>query len=218
MVAGMLMMPSTGAQLFWQFANQSYNSGLNYANRSGSSVSNKELATNYGMAVGTAMGLAASLKYLAKVGPPMVQKIGAKPWAVPYVSVALSGAANIYFTRRNEIERGVPVTTEDGTEVGISRTAAKQGVFQTIVSRGLFLPLPVLVLPPLLVSGFRRLPGLSNPRLRVPLELGAVTVCLCGALPAAIAAFPQRLELAAKDLEPKFHKYGDVKLFVNKGL
>ena len=197
---------------------------LNYANRSGTAVSTEELLKNYGMAVAGAMGLAASLKYAAKVGPPVIQTLGAKPWAVPYLTVALSGSSNIFFTRRSEMEQGVPVCLEDGTVVGTSRAAAQTAVFQTVLSRGLGLPLPVLVLPPLLVSGLTRLPGLGHPRLRVPLELAAVTASLAGALPLAISAFPQRIEMDAMSLEPKFHSISDktgarvTKLYSNKGL
>jgi len=49
-----------------------------------------------------------------------------------YVSVALSGAANIYFSRRVEIEQGVTVCSLDGTELGVSQEAAKQGILQTV--------------------------------------------------------------------------------------
>ena len=80
---------------------------------------------NYAMAVTGAMGLTASLKYAAKVGPPVVQRLGAKPWAVPYLAVALSGSANIFFTRMSEMDRGVPVSLEDGTVVGTSKAAAR---------------------------------------------------------------------------------------------
>jgi len=41
--------------------------------------------------------------------------------------------------------------------------------------------------------------------LQAPLELVAVTACLSCALPAAIAAFPQKLALATASLEPRFH-------------
>ena len=224
MVAGMLVTQSMGGQLFFQWLNQTYNSGLNYANRAGSEVSTEKLVTNYALAVGSACGLAASLKHATKVGPPMIQKLGAKPWAIPYLSVGLSGAANIYFSRRGEIETGVPVCRADGVVVGTSGEAAKQGIFQTVVSRGLGLPLPVLVLPPLLVGAVSKLPGLGSPRMKAPLELAAVTVCLCGALPAAIAAFPQKLELSAASLEPRFHNLKDADgnavttLYSNKGL
>lgn len=44
-IAGMLATTSVPGQLFWQFANQTYNSALNYANRAGASVSTEELAT-----------------------------------------------------------------------------------------------------------------------------------------------------------------------------
>ena len=223
-VAGMLATSSVPGQLFWQFTNQTYNSGLNYANRAGASVSTTELFTNYGLAVGTACGLAAALKHVSTTGPPMIRKLGAKPWAIPYLSVAAAGAANIYFSRRGELEQGVQVCREDGTAMGVSQEAAKQGLLQTIASRGIALPLPLLVLPPVLVGAVSRLPGLGSPRLKAPLELAAVTVALCGAVPAAIALFPQKLALDPTSLESRFHNLTDSEgkkvkmLFSNKGL
>jgi hypothetical protein len=225
-VAGMLMSTSVPATLFFQFTNQTYGSALNYANRAGGAeVSTSDLATNYALAVGSACGLAYGLGHWVKVGPPLVRHLGTKPWAVPYASVALAGAANIYFSRRNELATGVPVCLADGTEVGLSQAAAQQGVLQTVASRGLLLPLPLLVLPPLLVAGASRLPGLGSPRLKVPLELVAITACLFVALPGCIAAFPQKLELAVTSLEPRFRALKDPKtgqpvttLFSNKGL
>ncbi|GMI33463.1 hypothetical protein TeGR_g6969 [Tetraparma gracilis] len=224
-VAGMLATSSVQGQLFWQWANQTYNSGLNYANRAGGDVDTTEIATNYGLAVGTACGLAAALKRFATTGPPLIRRLGAKPWAIPYLSVAAAGSANIYFSRRSELTQGVQVCREDGTAVGVSQEAAKQGLIQTIASRGVALPLPLLVFPPLLVSGMSRLPGLGSPRLKAPLELAAVTVALCGAVPAAIALFPQKLELDPKSLEPRFQNVVDpatnkpvTSLFANKGL
>ncbi len=223
-VAGMLATTSVQGQLFWQFTNQTYNSGLNYANRAGSTVSTTELATNYGLAVGVACGLSAALKHVATTGPPIIRKLGAKPWAIPYIAVASAGAANIYFSRRGELEQGVAVSREDGTPVGVSQEAAKQGLLQTIASRGIALPLPLLVLPPILVGAASKLPGLGNPRLKAPLELAAVAVALCGAVPGAIALFPQKLALEPKSLEPRFHNLTDsagqpvTVLFSNKGL
>lgn len=226
MVAGMLMSTSVPAALFFQWTNQTYNSALNYANRAGGAeVSTADLATNYALAVGSACGLAYGLSHWVKVGPPLVRHLGTKPWAVPYLSVALAGSANIYFSRRNELTAGVPVCFADGTEVGLSQAAAQEGLLQTVASRGLLLPLPLLVLPPLLVAGASRLPGLGSPRLKVPLELVAITAALVVALPGCIAAFPQKLELAVSSLEPRFQALNDpatgqpvTTLFSNKGL
>jgi hypothetical protein len=227
MVAGMLMLStSVPAAMFFQWSNQTYNSAINYANRAGGAeVSTTDLATNYGLAVGSACGLAYGLSHWVKVGPPIVRHLGTKPWAIPYASVGMAGAANIYFSRRNELTTGVPVCFADGSEAGLSQAAAQQGLVQTIASRGLLLPLPLLVLPPLVVTAVQRLPGLGSPRLKVPLELGAITACLVVALPGCIAAFPQTLELSTSSLEPRFHGLKDpangqavTKLYSNKGL
>ena len=223
-IAGMLSTTSVPGQLFWQWWNQTYNSALNYANRGGGTVTTQELATGYGLAVGSACSLAWALKWAAANGPPLVQKLGTKPRAIPYVTVAMAGAANIYFSRRVEIEQGVAVCLDDGTEVGVSQEAAKQGVLQTVLSRGLFLPLPVLVLPPLLMGGLGKAGLPVTGRMKLPMELICITVCLTAALPACIAAFPQRLELDTDSLEPRFHALTDAsggkvaKLYSNKGL
>ena len=223
-VGGMLLSSSVGGQLLFQWINQTYSAGLNYGNRSGTNVDTQSMMINYGLAVSSAMGVTAGLKKAAALAPLSLQRIATHPTTIPYIAVASAGAANIYFTRRSEIESGIPVSLEDGTEVGTSQVAAQQAVLQTVLSRGVLRPLPVLALPPLITAGMRRLPFLHNPRLAVPLELFAVTISLAGALPLSIAAFPQRLELSAASLEPRFHHLEDRsgkparKLYSNKGL
>jgi len=38
---------------------------------------------SYALAVGSACGLAYGLKKAANAGPPAIQRLGAKPWAIP---------------------------------------------------------------------------------------------------------------------------------------
>lgn len=221
LVAGMLTSTGVAGTIFWQWANQSYNSALNYANRSGSEISMEEIATSYGIAVGTSVSIAMTFRWLGKNGPKPVRKIASIPFVVPYMAVASAGAANVYFSRRPELKTGVPVTTLAGDEVGISKEAARQGVTQTILSRSLGLPVPVLILPTMIMSV---VPKSIGPGPLMFAELAAITAALCIALPGAIAIFPQRLELDTHSLEPEFHNLLDkegnkiTKLYSNKGL
>jgi len=197
---GMLASTSAAGGVFWQVVNQSYNSMLNYANRSGSDVSAEEMATSYCAAV--------------------VRRV---PVLVPYLAVAGAGAANVYASRRAEIANGVPVFDAHGNRVGVSREAAKLGVYKTILTRSLGLPLPVLVLPPVVAAAV--VPAAAPRGARIAFDLVVITACLAGALPLTIAAFPQHMELDAASLEPEFRNLRDavtgepVKvLFANKGL
>jgi hypothetical protein len=220
-VAGMLNATSIRGTLFWQWANQSYNSATNYANRSGASLSTAEIATSYGIAVGTSCGLALAFRWLGANGPLLFRKVAQVPFVVPYVAVAAAGGANVYFSRKPEIENGVMVRDEQGRELGVSREAGLQGVVKTILSRSLGLPVPVMVLPALVMAA---LPKTLSPRALVLAELLAITGALCVALPLTLAIFPQRLELDPLSLEPQFHNLVDekghkvTKVYSNKGL
>ena len=96
----------------------------------------------------------------------------------------------------------------------MSKKAGQHGVLLTILSRSILLPLPLLTVPPAIMSLVR--PHIKNKRMLLLAELGAVTVALGGAVPATIALFPQTVELAGSSLEPEFHKHPHV--YSNKGL
>ncbi len=81
-------------------------------------------------------------------------------------------------------------------------------------------------MPPLIMSAIEGVwPALrSNPRLRVPVEVGVVASSLWMGLPAAIGLFPQDCEMSVKDLEPRFQGLKDkngqpiTTVYFNKGL
>jgi tricarboxylate carrier len=221
---GMLSSTSPMASVFWQWVNQSYNSCLNYANRSGTSSSSSEIAQSYVLAVSTAIGISYGVGKLGEKGPKPIRSLVRRvPFIVPYLAVAGAGAANVYASRRTEILHGIPVYDSSGNQLGISKEAARQGVFKTIVTRSLTLPLPVLVLPPIITQA--ALPVQSTPQTRLLFELTIITMCLAGALPLTIAMYPQNLELSVDVLEPEFKQLKDSKtgkpiekVFCNKGL
>jgi len=221
LVAGMLNAQSVSTTLFWQWANQSFNSATNYANRSGSDMSMKEIMTSYGIAVGTSCGLALGFRWLGNHGPTLFRKATKIPFVVPYISVAGAGAANVFFSRKPEIENGVMIKDASGRDLGISKEAGKQGVMKTILSRSLGLPIPVLVVPSVAMA---MLPKTLPKRTLVVAELIAITSSLCFALPATLAIFPQKMELSTTSLEPEFQNLKDTegnpieKVYCNKGL
>jgi hypothetical protein len=56
---------SLGMQMFWQWYNQSYNVAVNYANRNeAGTLTDAQLATGYGAAVGAACGTAYGMSKL----------------------------------------------------------------------------------------------------------------------------------------------------------
>ena len=85
--------------------------------------------------------------------------------------------------------------------------------------------MPVLLLPHFIMSTLGRLRLLpQNPRLKVGLELLVITGSLAGALPVALACFPQKASFTVEELEPQFRNLKDAKgrkievLYTNKGL
>ena len=77
--AGMLLSGTGAKQLFWQWLNQSYNAGFNFANRNASvPVNPTALALSYGVATGVACGMSFAL---GKVVDGLVARAGGKAGA-----------------------------------------------------------------------------------------------------------------------------------------
>lgn len=194
-----LMVTATGmpAQLFLQWLNQTYNSACNYFNRGGETVAWKSLAEAYGLAVAASCSLAYGfgqvcakivaafdpatptlpLSYsclfatlqLVKKGPPVFRRAGV---LIPLVSVAAANVSNVVLTRKNEVTDGVPVTDSNGDVVGISKKAGINAVAQTAISRGALVPMAVLLLPPVVMGGLKRIKMMpTNPRAKLVAEV-----------------------------------------------
>lgn len=224
--AGLLLPnPSIAGIIFWQWANQSVNVAINWANANKSTeMSIQETATAYGTAVtasvGVALGLTKAVKSL-RVSPSLASTLGR---LVPFAAVASASSLNVFLMRRKEMTEGINVTDENGNIVGSSTKAGFQAVSQVAVSRVLT-AFPALVLPPLILSRLETMRFMQyNPRLAIPINLGLITLALVTALPCAIATFPQIGQLPVSELEAKFHNLQDKQgnpithVYYNKGL
>ena len=172
----------------------------NYVNRSGASVDWAQLAQAYGLAVGVSCGIAVGARKLVEAGPPAVKRLGI---AVPYAAVVCAGGANVAFTRMPEMQTGVPIADEEGTVLGISKAAAVTSVTKTVMSRNVCLPIAPMLLPPLAMAAIRTVVPVSG------VAAVVAETCLCGAsifgaLPLAIAIFPQEISIPVSSLEPEF--------------
>lgn len=226
-IAGMLMSPPTILNTaFWQWINQSYNAGFNFSNRSASSPqSTSEIGTAYlsasSISVGTAVGLNELVKRSTSLSPGARGVVKA---VVPFVAVASAGVANMLLMRRKEAIDGIDVRDEHGNLVGRSPAAGKICLSQVALTR-VILPVPILILPPLVMHFVGKRPLLaSNPRLKMLTELLVISGAIWGALPFAIATFPQTMSVETSKLEPRFHEMRTPKgepikvLYYNKGV
>ncbi|XP_051473326.1 sideroflexin-5 isoform X2 [Apus apus] len=199
-VVGLLLPNQTLAStVFWQWLNQSHNACVNYANRNATKV-----------------GLNVLIQRANKFTPAtrlLIQRF------VPFPAVASANICNVVLMRHTELEEGIDVLDNNGNIVGSSRIAAKHALLETALTR-VVLPMPILVLPPIIMSVLEKTSLLrSRPRMVLPVQS---LVCLAAfglALPLAISLFPQMSEIETSRLEPEIAMATTSKTVVyNKGL
>ncbi len=216
--AGMLLSGPGAAQVFWQWANQSYNAGFNYANRNASvPMDTKALALSYGVATGVACGMSFGL---GKVVQGLQGRMGgaagaAQPLSLklltrglPWLSVATAGMANVLAMRYKEGLEGITVYDGSGNAMGTSVAAGRACLTQVALTRAA-LPVPILLIPPFVLDAVRAytpLGGLMARSLpaRLGVELAVLSVFLQCALAPAVALFPPQGSIRAEDMEPQF--------------
>ncbi|CEG40525.1 mitochondrial tricarboxylate carrier family [Plasmopara halstedii] len=184
-VGMLLATPTLGNTIFWQWVNQSYSAGFNYANRNASSDQDnlailKSYATATFVSCSTAVGLG-----------KMVDK-----------AKGLSPNGAIF-------HEGIDIMDEYGEVHGRSVAAGRQSLGQVALTR-VALPMPILLLPPYLYEAMNRrniMPKAKFPKLAT--ELVILTLCLWGAMPSAVALFPQMGTISADNVEEEFHSRVD---------
>ncbi|EER11926.1 Sideroflexin-3, putative, partial [Perkinsus marinus ATCC 50983] len=141
--------------------------------------------------------------------PESMRKV---PWVLPYISVATGGTANLYFTRRSELQNGTPILDPDTNEqLGVSKKAGQIAFMKTWISR--------FIVEAMWFGDLRR-----HRRGAISLEAFLVILSLTFALPACVALYPQKMEVSVASLEPEFlalrNRHGGrmSHVMVNKGL
>ncbi len=218
--AGMLLSGTGRAQVFWQWANQSYNAGFNYANRNATvPINAAQMAASYTVAVGVACGMSYGLGRVVErlqrsMGgggggggkQPLSLKLLTR--GLPWLAVATAGMANVLAMRYKEGIDGITVYDEEGNAMGTSVAAGRACLAQVALTRAA-LPVPILLVPPFLLDALRERTALgplmarSLPA-RVLVELGVLSVFLQLALAPAVALFPPMGTLTPDELEPRF--------------
>ena len=186
--------------MFWQWMNQSVNVMTNYVNRSGGEADMTQVASAYALAVGVSCSIAVGARKIVQSGPSWVKALGI---AVPYAAVVSAGAANVAFTRMPEMQEGAPIAAPDGTQLGKSKAAARSAVANTIFSRCMLLPIAPMLLPPI-ANGMLQSAVALGPIAAAAAETCFVAGSIYGALPFAIAVFPQEMKVDVNQLEPEF--------------
>ncbi|XP_076156580.1 sideroflexin-5a isoform X1 [Alosa pseudoharengus] len=221
-VVGLLLPNQTLlSTVFWQWLNQSHNACVNYSNRNASQpTSGSKFLQGYlgavTSAVSIAVGLSVFVQKAERFSPAtrlLVQRF------IPFPAVASANVCNVVLMRYSELKQGISVLDDQGTVVGTSQVAARHAILETAMTR-MVLPMPILVLPPIVMTFLERLPLLQRrPWLVLPVHS---LVCLAAfglALPLAISLFPQQSQIHVSLLEPEIAAATDCKIVTyNKGL
>lgn len=204
-----MMSPTTLSSFYLtagtQWFNQSYNSAVNYANRSSDKQPLSEVAKAYTatvvVACGGSMGASAWLQRLP-VGSLKATMIRA---TVPFLAVAFAAGVNLAFMRQNEWKpsgSGLQVKDEDGTVRGSSVMAGRDSLYKCCTARVLW-NMPCMVLPILCAIPLRTYLPIArrNPYMtEVLLQITGLTI----GVPPALAIFNINQTIPVSKMEPKF--------------
>ncbi|XP_017026730.1 sideroflexin-1-3 [Drosophila kikkawai] len=187
---------STGAVVFWQWFNQTYNAVVNYTNRSGTTpISQQQLVTSYCLATGGALATALSLNKAVRNMNPLLGRL------VPLVAVAAANCINIPCMRMQELRNGVVLLDENNTEMGVSKKAAAVGISAVILSR-IAMAIPGMTLTPILMNNLEKRGFLARfPRSNAPIQTLFCGFVLIFATPLGCAFFKQRAGIKVDNLE-----------------
>uniref|UniRef100_A0A1B6CGB4 Sidoreflexin n=1 Tax=Clastoptera arizonana TaxID=38151 RepID=A0A1B6CGB4_9HEMI len=218
---------TTGALVFWQWVNQSFNALVNYTNRNAKSpLTEKQMAVAYISASSAACFTAMGLKtFLSKRTGPMMQRY------VPFAAVAAANCVNIPLMRQTELIDGIDVCDENGNNVGQSRLAAVKGISQVVLCRIIMCAPGMNVLPIIMKKLEENQKFRAATWFHAPFQTIMVGGFLLFMVPFACALFPQQCALNTSwiaQFEPQ--KYSEMEkksggrenipqyIYFNKGL
>ena len=194
--AMMTFYQTTPAIIFWQWLNQSFNAVVNYTNRSGDSpIPKSTLLQAYLSATGAALGVGLGLNAMVKSLPPIAGRF------VPFAAVAAANCVNIPLMRQSELKNGIPIMDENGEKLGISKSAARQAVGMTVLSR-VVMVIPGMSIPPLIMNYLEHKLFMKRmPWLACPIQVGILGAICVFAIPLCCAIFPQTSSMKVSGLE-----------------
>ncbi|KAK7194831.1 tricarboxylate carrier [Novymonas esmeraldas] len=205
-----MMLPSTVMSVWRtvaiQWANQSYNSAVNYANRSSDKQPVSEIAKAYTAAVVVACGGSLMATMWLKRIPAGTTKATLIRATVPFLAVSCAATVNLASMRKNEWlsgGQGIRVVDEDGVVRGTSTAAGWDSLIKCSVTR-LVWNLPCMTLPTLCMMPLLRVSPFAR-RHAVPAECLLQMLGLTIGVPPALGAYNLHQSIAASRLEPRFH-------------
>ncbi|CAF1148143.1 unnamed protein product [Rotaria sp. Silwood1] len=189
------------AIVFWQFVNQSFNSIVNYTNRSGEKpITNTDLMKSYAVATTAATATALGLKAAVAKLPSIMARF------VPFAAVAGANCVNLPFMRWNEIRDGIAVFDKDGKRVGESSYAAKKAIAQVVLSR-IGMAVPGMIIPPIIMDKLEQKPFMrARPWLNSPIQILLCGFFLTFTTPMCCALFPQKSSAPVAKLDDKLRE------------
>ena len=138
----------------------------------------------------------------------------------PFFAVCAANCLNTPLLRSNELETGVRIFSENGEELGNSKTAARHAITMVCGQR-IACAIPAMVFP---LYGMmyleKRMPKLAKGKVGGPLlQVALVGLSLLIANPLTCALFPQMSSIKADKLESPFNeKYSQQLVYYNRGL
>ena len=144
-----LSKPTVFNIMFWQWANQTYSAGVNYANRNASSsLDSKGLLMAYSAAVTTSLSVGLGMRRI--LNPIAKSMKGPSKLFINFLislsAVGSAGFLNLLIMRSKEIKEGIMLSDSNGNEVGKSKIIGRKAVVSTAMTR-LLMPIPPLLLP-----------------------------------------------------------------------
>jgi len=138
--------PTTFNIVLWQWINQTYYVGVNYANRNAASkFTNKDLAIAYCTAVAASIGVGLGVKRF--IEPFKSSFTGSKAFffmfTISFMANSTANGSNLMIIRGKEYKNGIPITDKDGNELGVSKTIGRSAVLQTAFTRCIMPILPL---------------------------------------------------------------------------
>lgn len=220
--------------LFWQLANQTYNSAVNYTNRSGGEDSGiKNILLAWAIASSTAVGASNIAQKrinnnatLQKLSPAVLRALG------PFAGIVAANLINIPVMRNREFIEGIAISNEQGEVLGNSVSLTPEAISKVIVGR-LAIAFCCVICPSIMMKFINKMPPVvklnnSTPAIAkttdVTLTILSVGACLGFSVPLALAIFPQRCEIGLdklpEDLKMKILEKDPTitKVYYNKGL